>query len=83
MPTLRRSIDLIKIDIESHELNALQGLEAPDWKRIQSFIMEVHPQHIDEVLCLLKHNGFALVHREAALFQGEQLPEIVIAKRRD
>ena len=77
------TIDLIKIDIEGHELNALQGLEPSEWLRTQAFIIEVHPQHIDEVLCLLKHNGFALVHREPALLQGEQLPEIVIAKRRD
>ena len=76
-------IDLVKIDIEGHELKALQGLTNQHWKRIQSCIMEVHPQHIDDVLCLLSQNGLELVHREPALLHGENVPDILIAKRKD
>ena len=75
------NIDLVKIDIEGHELNALKGLRSAHWKRIQSFIMEVHPQHVNDVLQLLNQNGLQLVHREPALLHGENVPEILIARR--
>ena len=77
------NIDLVKIDIEGHELRALQGLHRDHWKRIQSFIMEVHPQHINDVLDLLNQNGLELIHREPALLHGENIPEILIAKRKE
>lgn len=75
------NIDLIKIDIEGHELKALRGLRTEHWKRIQSFIIEVHPQHVDDVLTLLHQNGCTTVHREPALLHGDKIPEIIIAKR--
>lgn len=76
-----RNIDLVKIDIEGHELKALHGLNSDHWKRIQSFIMEVHPQHIDDVLEVLTQNGFEIASREPALLYGDNTPEIIVAKQ--
>ncbi|MAA77843.1 MAG: hypothetical protein CL916_01180 [Deltaproteobacteria bacterium] len=76
------NIDLVKIDIEGHELKALQGLRSEHWKRIQAFIMEVHPQHVHEVLELLNQHGFSIVSRESALLHGEKIPEILIANKK-
>ena len=75
------NIDLVKIDIEGHELKALQGLSPKHWKQIQSFIMEVHPQHVEDVLARLQQNGFAIVSQESALLHGDNIPQIIIAKR--
>ena len=77
-----KNIDLMKVDIEGHELSALQGLRAEHWKQIQSLIMEVHPQHVEGVLDLFRQNNFDVLSRESALLHGEEIPEILIARQR-
>jgi len=52
-------IDLLKIDIEGEELNALQGIEEDDWQKIKNISLEVH--HSDlliQVTSLLEEQGF-------------------------
>jgi FkbM family methyltransferase len=75
------TIDLVKIDIEGHELKALLGLEEKQWNQITAFIMEVHPDNINAILDLLTQHQFVVVSREPALLHGTDIPEIIIAKK--
>ena len=74
-------INLLKIDIEGHELSALRGLEKEDWKRIQSIIMEVHPQHHAEVRTLLEKNQFVIQSVEQGVITIENAPKVLLATR--
>ena len=75
------TIDLLKIDIEGHELSALRGLQKEDWDRIQNVIMEVHPQHHAEVIELLEHHQLVIQSVEQGVISVGNAPKIVLATR--
>jgi natural product biosynthesis luciferase-like monooxygenase protein/FkbM family methyltransferase len=55
-------IDLLKIDVESSELDVLAGIEEDDWPRIKQIAMEVHSHSIVEsVSSMLAARGFEFV----------------------
>ena len=55
-------IDLLKIDVESSELEVLAGIEDEDWPRIKQIAMEVHSRSIVEsVSSMLETRGFEFV----------------------
>jgi len=56
-------IDLLKIDCEGAELEALKGIQDEHWSRIQHVIAEVHDidGRLDEVLSLVKKHGLTQV----------------------
>ncbi len=55
-------IDLLKIDVESSELDVLAGIEADDWQKIKQIAMEVHSRSIVErVSSMLEERGFEFV----------------------
>ena len=61
-------IDLLKIDIEGAEMEALQGIEEQDWQKIQQLAIEVAPAHKDALTPLshrLRSIGFATVAIES------------------
>ena len=75
------TIDLLKIDIEGHELSALKGLNSRDWKKVQAIIMEVHPQNKEEVFKIVKNEAFKILSIEKGVLSGTNSPEVIIAKR--
>jgi natural product biosynthesis luciferase-like monooxygenase protein/FkbM family methyltransferase len=55
-------IDLLKIDVESSELDVLAGIEEDDWQKIKQIAMEVHSRSIvDRVSSMLEAHGFEFV----------------------
>jgi FkbM family methyltransferase len=61
-------IDLLKIDIEGAELDALRGIADSDWRRIRQIAMEVSPVHassLDKLIEQLRARGFAKVRTES------------------
>ncbi|MGC1859567.1 MAG: FkbM family methyltransferase [Methylocystis sp.] len=61
-------VDLLKIDIEGAEIEALQGIEEQDWQKIQQLAIEVAPAHKDALTPLgdrLQFIGFATVAIES------------------
>ncbi len=67
-------IDLLKIDIEGAEIEALQGIEEQDWQKIQQLAIEVAPAHKDALTPLsdrLQSIGFATVAIES--FHGDSV----------
>lgn len=63
-----KRIDLLKIDIEGAEIEALQGIEEQDWQKIQQLAIEVAPAHKVALTPLsdrLQSIGFATVAIES------------------
>jgi FkbM family methyltransferase len=61
-------IDLLKMDIEGAEMDALRGIVEPDWQRIRQLAMEVSPGYrgsLDELIERLRARGFARVTAES------------------
>jgi FkbM family methyltransferase len=56
-------IDLLKIDCEGAEWQVLQGIEANDWSKIKSMVIEVHNVNgrLAEVEALLREKGFTKI----------------------
>ena len=70
-------VDLLKIDIEGAEMDALRGIAEPDWSRIRQIAMEISPGHkgsLDELIDQLRARGFAKVTAES--FTGDSVIEI-------
>jgi FkbM family methyltransferase len=63
-------VDLLKIDVEGAELEALEGIEEQHWPRIQQLAMEVAPAHKGALTALgdrLRALGFTKVAVESML----------------
>jgi FkbM family methyltransferase len=55
-------IDLLKIDVESSELDVLSGIDDEDWPRIKQIALEVHSRSmLESISALLREHGFELV----------------------
>jgi natural product biosynthesis luciferase-like monooxygenase protein/FkbM family methyltransferase len=55
-------IDLLKIDVESSELEVLAGIAEDDWPKIKQIAMEVHSRSIVErISSMLEARGFEFV----------------------
>lgn len=55
-------VDLLKIDVEGHELEVLRGLREEHWPRVQQLIVEVADLNgrLDAVIRLLEAKGFTV-----------------------
>ena len=49
-----RPIDLLKIDVEGSEIEVLQGISPPLWKRIRRVVIEYHDESRPELLTTIK-----------------------------
>ena len=77
------TIDLLKVDCEGAELEALKGIQKDHWPRIQHVIAEVHDieGRLNEVITLLKQHGLSdiIVEKEPGF---EQTPLCNVHARR-
>lgn len=65
-------VDLLKIDIEGAEMDALHGIAEPDWQRIRQLAIEVSPARkgsLDKLIEQLRARGFTKVTAES--FMGD------------
>lgn len=56
-------IDLLKIDIEKSEMDALEGIAEADWGKVKQIVMEVHDPDgavLDKIVALLQAKGFSV-----------------------
>lgn len=64
-------IDLLKIDVESSELDVLSGIADEDWSRIKQIVIEVHSRPIvQSIVTLLKAHGFEFVVDDSMVVAG-------------
>lgn len=66
------NVDLLKIDIEGAEMEALRGIAEPDWQRVRQLAMEISPGRkgsLDALIEQLHARGFAKVTMES--FTGD------------
>ncbi len=67
-------IDLIKLDAERSELDALAGIAEEDWPKIRQFVVEVHDAGIrDRVVEVLNRRGFETVVEQDVYLEGTEL----------
>jgi amino acid adenylation domain-containing protein/FkbM family methyltransferase len=64
-------IDLLKIDVERAEWGVLEGIDAADWRKIDSLVMEVHDRVCDypgsrllQITELLESQGYEVTAEE-------------------
>ena len=78
------TIGLIKIDVERNEQQVLRGVNEADWPRVRQVVAEVHDVDgaLDEVLTLLRGQGFTVVSEQEALFTGTDIHQVA-ARRAD
>lgn len=76
-------VDLLKVDVEGAELDAMRGLAPADWPRVAAVVAEVHDVdgRLAEVLDLLQANGFRCDTRAPAMMAAELRHHIVVARR--
>ncbi len=53
-------VDLLKVDVEGHELQVLQGLAPSDWSGIRQVVLEGHG-NTEPVTRMLRNNGFTTI----------------------
>lgn len=66
-------IDILKIDAEGCELEALQGLAPEDWPKIRQMVMEVHDndgREIHAIMELLRKNRFRVLTDQEENFRA-------------
>lgn len=68
-------IDLLKIDVEGHELNVLRGIDEPLWNRLDHVVVEVADRAGELALIreLFAAHGMGTSVRQSAQFQGTNL----------
>ena len=69
------TIDLLKIDVEKSEAEALEGIEEIDWRKIRQIVMEVHDLagRLASVVKLLESHGFHVTVEQDSLFTNTNL----------
>lgn len=77
-------IDLLKLDIEKSELQALRGIEEEHWRIIRQIVLEVHDregERVNEITALLEAKGFDLAVEEEELLQDSGLYHVYASRR--
>jgi FkbM family methyltransferase len=81
-PDLAR-IDLLKVDVESWELDVLRGIDDRHWKMVRNVAVEVSELSglREDIEALLKDKGFS-IKRELAAWSYETAPTYTVLARR-
>ena len=78
------SLDLLKVDVERAEMEALRGIAPGDWCKIQQVVMEVHDiaGRLEETIGLLKEVGFvSITTDQPGSMQGFELWNLFASPR--
>jgi amino acid adenylation domain-containing protein/FkbM family methyltransferase len=71
-------IDLLKVDVQRSELDALRGIDEEDWQKIGQVVMEVHDWgqghstdgRVQQIVSLLEEHGFSVVAEQYDELKG-------------
>lgn len=56
-----KRVDLLKVDVEGHEMDVLRGIRKEDWRKVQQVVMEVETfELVKQVTALLEGQGFTV-----------------------
>lgn len=68
-------IDLLKIDAEGSELDALTGIDEEDWGKVRNVVLEVDEKHVAlaDALDILQAHGMRCVTRQLEAYLGTGL----------
>jgi FkbM family methyltransferase len=57
-------VDFLKVDVEGAELDVLRGIEADDWPKIRTLVVEIHDvdHRVETIRGMLNSAGFEHVH---------------------
>lgn len=69
-------VDLLKVDVEGAELEVLEGIDAADWARIRSAVIEIQDieQRRESIEALLRSHGLTnLVAEQEYIFRGSHI----------
>ena len=68
-------IDLLKIDVEKGELDALKGVADKDWIKISSLLIEIHDidGRLETIIRLLRNQGYTVKHQQEQMYRGTGL----------
>lgn len=71
-------IDLLKVDVQKHELNVLLGIADGHWPRIGQVVAEVHDTdgRLARIVELLRSKGFRTAVEQDALYAGSPLVNV-------
>ena len=75
-------IDLLKIDVEKSEWEALAGIDDRHWPGIRQMVVEVHDLdgRLSDIVRILKDRGYTVCAEQDALFRGTDV-YLVYARR--
>lgn len=76
-------VDLLKLDIEKAELEALRGIEESDWPKVRQVVAEVHDidGRLAEFTGLLEGHGFEVVAEQEDLLVGTEVYAVYAVRR--
>jgi FkbM family methyltransferase len=75
-------IDLLKVDVESSEIDVLQGIEEHDWPKIQQIILEAHSDELrDKSLAILQQHGLKTAADPCPTLEGTEPCHMVYGTR--
>ncbi|UQA57014.1 FkbM family methyltransferase [Polyangium aurulentum] len=76
-------VDLLKVDVQKCELEVLEGIDAPDWARIEQVVLEVHDieGRLGVVTGLLERHGFRVTAEQDELYVGTNIHNVYASRR--
>lgn len=80
-----RSVALLKIDVERSELEVLQGISEPDYRKIDAIVLEVHDidHRLTRVTELLRERNYSVDVFRSAVFTGSSVHTVLAQRRHD
>jgi FkbM family methyltransferase len=76
-------IDLLKVDVESSEIDVLLGIEEHDWPKIQQIILEAHSDELREKsLAILQEHGLTTAADPCPTLEGTEPCHMVYGTRK-
>ena len=68
-------IDLLKLDVEKGEYDALLGIETDDWGRIENFLIELHDidGRLEKIKTLLTGKGYHISVYQESMYKNTEL----------
>ena len=77
-------VDLLKLDVERSEWEALAGIEAGDWPKIRQIVIEVHggAGEAERIAALLRERGFEIAIEQEEALDGTPVSNLFAVRER-